>query len=150
MESSPSATCKQIKCIAIGSIPSDDIVGTDHTADHFLEKNLHLLSFSLLLPLVPRGTLVRGYPVHSNVETWRHPPSLSPSEGVFAFDAGAIQRNVVAHNESVCIWTKGDEMGRQGFAYQPRGYPSVPCVGRRGYGDDGVWMTLWFLRQKQA
>ena len=65
------------------------------------------------LKIVPRGTLVRGYPVHSNVERHGvHPPSPSTSKGVFAFDAGAIERNVVAHNESVCIWTKGDEMDR--------------------------------------
>ncbi len=29
--------------------------------------------------------------------TWIHPPSPSASKGVFAFDAGAIERNVVAH-----------------------------------------------------
>ncbi len=55
----------------------------------------------------------------------------------FIFDAGAIERNFPAHNESVCVRTKEGEMvQRRGFAYRD---PSVPRIGRAamvmtGYG----------------
>ena len=88
---------------------NDSLVRFDH---------LHLFRFSLLLPLVPCGTLVRGYPVHGNVK--RHgvpPPSPGASGGVFIFDAGAIEGKMGRESG---LQRRGGEMPEGGERYECR------------------------------
>ena len=97
---------------------------------------LQLFCFSPLFPLVPRGPLVGGYPVDSNVNgRGIHPPGASAGKGIFVLDVGTVKGDGPMTRRS------GSEPKEMRWAGR---FSKQPSVRGGGNGDDGVGMTfLW-------